>query len=38
MVTRVQATGDGGVVVAVNLRAAEGETPRQLVLVGTPRG
>jgi hypothetical protein len=36
-VTRVQTAGDT-VVVAVNLTAAEGEIPKQVVLVGTPRG
>ena len=35
-VTRVQTAGNT-VVVAVNLTAAEGEIPRQVVLVGTPK-
>jgi hypothetical protein len=37
IVTRVQAAGDT-VVVAVTLRAPEGEPGRQIVLVGTPAG
>jgi hypothetical protein len=37
-VTRIQHTVDGGVVVAVSLKVPEGELPRQLVLVGTPKG